>query len=134
MTDPTPAAEPERRPTADRAADSSAPPAPPRKRKGKRKKARDHRERRETARDLPLAIDVPFAGIVYTIARDDALNVETYELVEDGKYVTAVRAWLGPAQWAAFKEAHREPNGIVPMDALERFLNAVLKRVPSLGK
>lgn len=102
--------------------------------KKKRKKAaRDHAERRENARPLPSFIDIPYDGVTYTIARADAINVETYELIEDGKYVTAVRAWLRPVQWTQFKEAHRDTDGTVPMDALEGFLNTVLRRVRSLG-
>lgn len=125
------------------------PPPPPRKKKGKGKKAkqREHMDRRQTAKagasSVPLFLDIPYQGTdpitgeptttSYTIARADALNVETFELIEDGKYVTAVRAWLRPVQWQTFKDQHRATDGTVPMDALEGFLNAVLKRVPSLG-
>lgn len=108
-------------------------PVPPSAKK-KAKKARD-RERREQharrsdAKGLPVSLTIPFDGIDYTVTRAAASDVELYELLEDDKYVSALRGFLGAEQWNRFKDTHRDTDGRVPMDDLERFLQKLMDRV-----
>lgn len=109
---------------------------PPSAKKGKKKKkaARAHADRREAIRPTDPLLIITFDGHPYEIVRAAATNVETFELIEDGKYVTAVRSWIGAEQWTIFKDAHRDPaTNTVDMEHLEGFINAVMKAVPRLG-
>lgn len=77
-------------------------------------------------------IKVHFSGVDYTISREVADDVELYERLEDGNYVTGVRTMLGSEQWQAFKDAHRV-DGRVPMKALNEFLDAAMSAVGNAG-
>lgn len=48
-----------------------------------------------------------FDGDDYKFDRNDTDDVEILEAFEDGRMVTALRAILGPAQWATFKSKKR---------------------------
>lgn len=73
-------------------------------------------------------ISVPFEGVTYVITRENADDVEIYERVEDGNYITAVRGFLGAEQWEKFKDAHRV-DGRVSMTAFNAFLDAAMDAV-----
>lgn len=49
------------------------------------------------------SVSFPFGGTVYTVGSADEWSVVVLEAFEDGKIVTAVRALIGPEQWATFK-------------------------------
>jgi hypothetical protein len=71
-------------------------------------------------------ITLTFEGAKYVIPRDRADNVELFELIEDDKAFSAARAFLGVEQWQAFKDSIRLPDGRVPGEPTERFLNALM--------
>lgn len=72
-----------------------------------------------------------FAGREYTIAPEAVDNLELFEAVEDGKYLTAARGFIGRDQWNAFKDDHRVDDGRVPMAPVEDFLKAVMEAIGS---
>ena len=84
--------------------------------------------RRAEAADEPLLIEFDYDGDRYTITRENADDLELYEAIEDEKYLTAVRGFLGPEQWAAFKDRHRE-GGRVKASALEPFLELLMEKI-----
>lgn len=65
----------------------------------------------------------------YTIERDRLNNIELFEAIEDQRYITATKGFLGDDQWEAFKDANRTEDGRVPMEHLEGLLNAMMKAV-----
>ncbi len=79
---------------------------------------------REGAKKSPLPdhLTIPFRGVDYTITRELVDDVEIFELLEDGKSLTALRRMLGADQWAAFKEANRK-DGRVSLTVMNDFLN-----------
>lgn len=81
-----------------------------------------------------LAQNVPFtfAGQDYVVERSNIDNLELFEAIEDGNYITAVRGFLGGEQWAQFKDAHRE-DGRVPMSALSDLLDTLMEIVGNLS-
>ena len=87
------------------------------------KKPQDRQAKAE-GKNADLSFD--FDGTVYTIPRDHADNIELFELIEDGKNILAARAFLGAKQWDQFKDSVRTPDGRVPAEPTERFLNLLM--------
>jgi hypothetical protein len=75
------------------------------------------------------SITVKFEGTTYTIPRENVDDLELFEALEDNKYISATRGFLGQQQWDAFKDAHRV-GGRVPMSTMNSFLDALME---SLG-
>lgn len=69
---------------------------------------------------------VEYDGSTYTISSSALDDVEVVEMLEDGKYISAVRRLVGADSWECFKAAYRTDDGRVPMSALEGFLQAVM--------
>ena len=69
-------------------------------------------------------LDFKFKGNDYSIRADCMTNMDVLEHLEDGKYILAVRAILGPIQWAQFKDAHRE-HGRVDVAVLDDMMVAI---------
>jgi hypothetical protein len=69
-----------------------------------------------------------FDKIQYTIDPENADNLELLEFIEDEKYISAIRGYLGADQWAKFKEANRA-DGRVSSERFEPFLNAAMKAI-----
>lgn len=67
-----------------------------------------------------------YKGEKYRVSRTAMDDLELVEMLEDEKYISAVRKILGPKQWAAFKEAARADDGRIPMVELEGLLKAVM--------
>lgn len=88
------------------------------------KKPQDHKAKAE-AQGADLSFD--FDGTTYVIPRDRADNIELFELIEDEKNFSAARAFLGPEQWRQFKDSVRTPDGRVPGEPTERFLNTLME-------
>lgn len=57
----------------------------------------------------------------------DAITIDALEDFDDAKYIRAVRAILGPEQWAAYKARHPK---IVDLD---RFMGALLAAAGDSG-
>lgn len=74
-------------------------------------------------------IRVDFNGATYTISRDNADDVELYELVEGEKYVLALAGYLGDQQWQRFKDANRNAAGKVTMGVFNDFLDAAMAAI-----
>lgn len=72
-----------------------------------------------------------FNDRVYSVPPEAIDNVELFEAVEDQKYLTAARGFIGREQWEAFKDDHRTDDGRVPMAPVEEFLDALMKAVGS---
>lgn len=87
--------------------------------------AKAARARRAAAKRLVPAVDIEFDGRTYSITRAAADDVELFEKIEDGNYITAVRGFIGPEQWVLFKNDHRI-DGRVPMARLEAFLQLIV--------
>lgn len=56
-----------------------------------------------------------FDGKTYKFDRDNTDDVEILEAFEDGKMITALRAILGPEQWATFKSKKRSSEDLNKM-------------------
>lgn len=56
--------------------------------------------------DLPESVDVEFDGVVYSVNPRLLDNIEVIEAVEDNRMAATARAFLGPRQWADFKQSH----------------------------
>lgn len=68
------------------------------------KKPQDHKAKSPIrAENAGSDIVIDFEGTTYTITRELIDNLEIFELVEDGKAITATRAFLGPEQWQTLK-------------------------------
>jgi hypothetical protein len=90
------------------------------------KKPQDHQAKAEAkGQDITLKFD----GLDYSIDRGNADNVELMELVEDEKYISAIRGYLGVDQWVQFKDSHRDEAGRVPSEAFERFMTAAMEAI-----
>ena len=74
-------------------------------------------------------IEVEHGGITYQIDRDNADNLELMEFTEDGKYITAIRGYLGEDQWGKWKEANRDDKGRVRTADFEDFLQSVMDAI-----
>jgi hypothetical protein len=74
-------------------------------------------------------IVVEYDGDKYTITRENADNLDLYELVEEDKYILALRGYLGTDQWTKWKDSVRDDAGRVSMSKFEGFLNAVMEAV-----
>jgi hypothetical protein len=55
---------------------------------------------------------VEFRGATYTVDAAGDWDLEVLEALEDGKMTTAVRALLGPDQFAAFKATRPKVNDL----------------------
>ena len=69
-------------------------------------------------------------GVTYAIERDVVDDVEILELIGDMTtnpilLPKVVRTMLGTAQWAAFKDSHRNAKGRVPSDELRGLFEAI---------
>lgn len=89
--------------------------------------------RREEAKGEKTPTTFEFGGRTYEVSPDATDNVELFEAVEDEKYLTAARGFLGKDQWQAFKDDHREDDGRVPMAPVEDFLKALMEAVGGSG-
>lgn len=87
------------------------------------RKPQDHLVKAE-AQQADIVFD--YAGEHYTIKRANADNLELMEFVEDEKYFSAIRGYLGPDQWAKWKDSVRLEDGRVPTEPFEPFMNALM--------
>ena len=91
----------------------------------------------QTDPDKPILrreVTVEFNGVEYSIHAGAMENVEVLEFLEDEQYIKALRALIGRARWAQFKESIRTEDGIVPASELEKFLQVVMEALdPSVG-
>lgn len=74
-------------------------------------------------------VSFEYDGETYTIDPANVDNLELYEAVEDEKYLTAARGFVGKDQWSKFKDTHRDNEGRVPMAPVEGFLQALMEAV-----
>lgn len=88
-----------------------------------RKKPQDHQAKAEAKGGN---VELDYDGEHYTVDRANADNIELMEFVEDEKYISAIRGYLGPDQWAKFKDAHRDEQGRVPSLHFQPFLQHVM--------
>lgn len=77
----------------------------------------------------PKPVEFTFDGVDYTVDPEAANDLELLEALEDGKYITAIRSYLGADQWAQFKDSQRNDAGRVSADKTEAFLNALMEAV-----
>lgn len=74
-------------------------------------------------------VSFEYDGRTYIIEQERLNNLELFEAIEDEKFLTATRGFLGREQWDAFKDDHRTEDGRVPMEPLEGFLADLMKAV-----
>lgn len=74
-------------------------------------------------------VSFEYDGETYTIDPANVDNLELFEAVEDEKYLTAARGFVGKDQWNKFKDTHRDAEGRVPMAPVEGFLQALMEAV-----
>lgn len=93
---------------------------------------------REEAQTEPAerVLRVEFLGQTYVIEGADVDDLELFELIEDGKGITAVRQILGPERWAAFKANQRAKNaqGKITMEVFNDFLQALMDSIGGQGQ
>jgi len=94
------------------------------------KKPTDRQPKAEAKADF---LEVTHNDAVYRIDRDNADNLELMEFVEDGKYIIAIRGYLGEDQWAKWKDANRDDKGRVRSADFEPFLQAVMDAIGGPG-
>lgn len=92
------------------------------------KKPDDHKAAKAEAKGEDIAFDLD--GVTYTMERDVVDDVEILELIGDMTtnpilMPKVVRTMLGPVQWAAYKDAHRNAKGRIPSDELRRLFEAI---------
>lgn len=90
------------------------------------KKPQDRAAKAEAKRDV---IEVEHHGLTYTIERENADDVELFEHLEQDHVMTALKGFLGPVQWAKFKNAHRGANGKVSVSEIEPLLDSILTAI-----
>ena len=90
------------------------------------KKPTDRQPKAEARGDV---ITVEHNGETYQIDRENADNLELMEFTEDGKYISAIRGYLGLDQWSAWKEANRDDKGRVRSADFESFLQSVMDAI-----
>lgn len=95
------------------------------------KKPTDRLPAKAEAKDEPIIVE--FDGETYTIDRDNADNLELFEFIEDEKYMSAIRGFVGPEQWAKYKDAHRDEKGRVPAATFQDFLQIVMDAIGGAG-
>lgn len=79
---------------------------------------------------LPQAITFEYDGETYTIDEDAVDNLELFEAIEDEKYLTAARGFVGRDQWQRFKDRYRDPvTGRVPMEPVQGFLQTMMEAI-----
>lgn len=91
------------------------------------KKPADHKAAKAEALGEPVVFE--YEGTRYEIDRENADNLELMEFGEDGKYISAIRGYIGADQWSKWKDAHRDEKGRVKADLFEPFLDAVMEAI-----
>ena len=71
-------------------------------------------------------VTIDYEGETYTFDAD-AVTIDTLEDFENQKYIAAIRAILGPDQWADYKARHPKAA------ELDRFMAALLGAAGSVG-
>lgn len=71
-------------------------------------------------------VSVDYDGHTYTFDAD-TVTIDALEDFENQKYIRAIRAILGPEQWAEYKSRH--PRAV----DLDRFIEALLGAAGALG-
>lgn len=96
----------------------------------------DHKAKKsKAARDAAKAeaagqpITFIYQDVRYDIDRENANDLELTEFAEDGKYLSAIRGYLGRDQWSKWKDANRDDKGRVDATHFEPFLNAVMEAI-----
>lgn len=77
----------------------------------------------------PGPLRFTFDGVAYVVPRENADNMELFELIEDGKSLSAARAFVGADQWREFKDRVRLPDGRVPAAPVNGFLEALMDSI-----
>lgn len=91
------------------------------------KASADARKAEATQKREPVTFE--HLGFEYTVSPENTDNLELFEAVEDEKYLTAVRGFLGNEQWALFKDNNRTEDGRVPLASLEGLLENLMEAI-----
>ncbi|MGZ4530728.1 MAG: hypothetical protein ACXVXP_00080 [Mycobacteriaceae bacterium] len=89
----------------------------------------DHKKKAAKAEATGEPITFTFDDVDYSIARESADNLELFEFIEDEKYISAIRGFLGNDQWSRFKESQRDDAGRVSAERFEEFLNGLMAAI-----
>jgi hypothetical protein len=85
--------------------------------------------RKVEAKEEDGFVTFEYNGVEYKVASNAMDNLELFEAVEDEKFLTAARGFVGKEQWEKFKDSHRTPDGRVPMEPVEGFLEALMAAI-----
>ena len=83
--------------------------------------------------DSPEFVTFSYEDKTYSVDREAMTDVLLLELVEDGKYISAIRGYLGTGQWEAFKERHTNKAGRLPASHLEALQGTGNPRLMAAG-
>lgn len=76
--------------------------------------------------DKPIIVD----GIKINVTADDFDDIETLELLEDGKFVSAIKRIFGEKKYQEIKEKLRDPEtGKVKSTAVNEWFEKVAEKV-----
>ena len=85
--------------------------------------------RKDEALEAVADLEFEHDCTTYHIARENLDNLELFEDIEDQRYISATRGFIGRDQWSQFKDKYRTEDGRVPMEHLEGFLSALMEAV-----
>ena len=94
-----------------------------------RKTTAARKKRAAEAKDEAQLIVLEWDGETYEITSESGTDVEIYELIEDEHWITATRQLLGREHWQRWKDSQRSPDGRVPMERLNLFLDYAMKEI-----
>lgn len=86
----------------------------------------DHRPAKDDA-EGPQDFTTEWEGHEYTIAGESLDDAELLEFFTDNNFIGALRAMLGPKQWAEYKKRARNEQGRVTASGASEFLDHLLK-------
>lgn len=89
------------------------------------KAPQDHKAAKAEAEGSDISFE--WGDRTWVVPREAFDNVELFEAIEDEKYLTAVRGYLGRTQWDEFKDSVRDDAGRVPTEEFEGFLNTLME-------
>lgn len=97
------------------------------------KDAKKPQDRKAKAEATGEPLRVEYEGHEYVIDREAADNIELMEFVEDEKYLSAIRGYLGREQWGVFKDSVRDAAGRVPAEKFSEFSELIYAAMGNLN-
>lgn len=90
------------------------------------KQPADHRPAKDEVTG-PQGFTVEWDGHEYFIEGENLDDAELLEFITDNNFIGALRAMIGPKQWAEYKKRARNESGKVTATGASEFLDHLLK-------